>query len=250
MEIVSFVDLDDTLFQTLPKCPDKVMVHPAARARDGKPLSFMTPSQKLFFQKLHTLGPVIPVTARNHDAFRRVELPFAHVSILDFGGVILEKNGNLDLKWDRIIRQQALSNQPLLEEVQKRLEKFIDDTKLGARSRIIWDFDLPLYVVIKHPGAHLKSLSTIQEEFLPQCDLSLLHVHRNHNNLSLVPRFLGKDKAVEYVLQNYFPEQPRLILGVADSISDLPFLNLCDFMILPRQSQLAGCLGLPNPPRH
>ena len=31
---------------------------------------------------------------------------------------------------------------------------------------------------------------------------------------------------------------PRLVIGAGDSFTDAPFLGLCDFALLPQQSQL------------
>src|SRR5829696_8138848 len=104
MRIVLFLDLDDTVFHTGPKCPPGEAVRPAARRRDGTPLSFMTDRQRALLEVLFRSATVIPTTARSLDAFRRVDLPFAHAAVLDFGGVVLLPGGTLDLAWDGRVR--------------------------------------------------------------------------------------------------------------------------------------------------
>ena len=42
MQTYVFLDLDDTILQTRPKCPADEPVQPAAFGRDGQPLSFIT----------------------------------------------------------------------------------------------------------------------------------------------------------------------------------------------------------------
>src|SRR5262245_40812091 len=100
MRLVVFLDLDDTLFQTRPKCPDGEPLHLAAFRRDGEALSFMTARQRALFDWLSATASVVPTTARNRDAFRRVRLPFTGPAILDFGGVVLQPDGTPDPVWD------------------------------------------------------------------------------------------------------------------------------------------------------
>jgi hypothetical protein len=64
--------------------------------------------------------------------------------------------------------------------------------------------------------------------------------HRNDNNIALLPPWLGKQNAVAHVLPRLrarFPDA-RLI-GIGDSLTDAPFMRICDFAMLPTHSQLA-----------
>src|SRR5262245_14155520 len=88
MRVVVFLDLDDTLFQTLPKCPEGGGFAPATHDSSGRPASFMTPRQESLLHLLRG-ATIIPTTARNLAAFRNVLVPFDSFAILDFGGVIL-----------------------------------------------------------------------------------------------------------------------------------------------------------------
>src|SRR5689334_914937 len=102
MQTFVFLDLDDTILQTRPKCPAGEPIHPAAHGRDGQPLSFITDRQRALLD-LFAAATVIPTTARNHDAFRRVRLLFTGHAILDFGGVILRPDGTPDPGWDAVV---------------------------------------------------------------------------------------------------------------------------------------------------
>ncbi len=238
MRVHVFLDLDGTLFQTRPKCPPGEGLAPAAFRRDGTPLSFMTPRQVRLFETLCATADIIPTTARNLDAFRRVRLPFTSLAILDFGGVILLPDGAADPNWDAIIRPQTHAIAPHLERWQQRLQEFIEVNRLGVSVRIIGDLDMPLYVVMKHPDGNLDALARIRREALADLDPERFSLHDNDNNLSIVPRFLGKEKAVEYVIQHHLDPEPTLTIGVGDSLSDAAFLGVCDFALLPRHSQL------------
>jgi hypothetical protein len=235
MKTYIFLDLDDTLFQTLPKCRDRDRLIPAAYARDGAPLSFMTAQQQRFLDHCAACGTIIPTTARSLSAFQRVKLPFCSLAILDFGGVVLLPDGSLDAEWDAWVRPQAEAMRDSLEQVRRRVAGFCEARRLDVNARVVADFEMPLYLVAKHAQGNCEALNEIlAEELLPQDDNWFIHL--NDNNLSLVPSFLGKERAVQYVLDKHL-EQPALTVGIGDSASDGGYLGLCDFAVLPRGSQ-------------
>ena len=248
MRIVLFLDLDDTIFQTRPKCPAGEDAVPAARGRDGEVLSFMTERQRTWLAALSRAATVIPTTARNLNAFRRVDLKFDHLAILDFGGVVLLPDGTLDPRWDAEIRPRALETAKKLKDHLQNVEHLIASRNLGARARLVSDFDMPLYLVVKHSDGDGSKLEPIRESLLASVDPAEFFVHTNGNNLSLVPRFLGKERAVRFVLQHHLGSEPMLTLGMGDSLTDGPFLDLCDYSILPQASQLARHRLTPREP--
>lgn len=239
METVVFLDLDDTIFQTIRKCPEESQLTPAAYAVDGEPLSFMTNQQKQLLEWLQSSAIVIPTTARSLSAYQRVDITFSHRAILDFGGVILKKDGTLDQQWDDHIRPQLKRTEVVLHEILERIVTYSESKNLNIRARLISDFDLPLYVVVKHPDVNLDALQMVKKECLASLDTSAFFIHDNHNNLSVVPICLGKEFAVKYVLEQDFCNQQILTLGVGDSWTDLPYLTQCDFFLTPSKSQLA-----------
>jgi len=243
MRLVTFLDLDDTLFQTRPKCPPGAPLRPAAFRRDGAELSFMTDQQVRLFELLDTAGTVIPTTARNLDAFLRVRLPFRSLAILDFGGVVLLPDGRPDPAWDALVRPSAVAAEAALESVSCSLQAYVADRRLEVSVRLIRDFDLPLYVVLKHVRGDVAALEAVHAEALSGLDRSRFFVHFSDNNLSVVPRFLGKEKAVGYLLETHLAGEPLLTVGVGDSWTDLPFMRRCDFVVSPRHSQLAAALA-------
>jgi len=241
MQTYVFLDLDDTILQTRPKCPQGSL-HPAAYDRAGKALSFMTERQRALLALLDSTTIVIPTTARNLDAFRRVRLSFRSLAVLDFGGVILRADGTPDPAWDAVVRPQSLAMESALQEALRRVQCFIDERGLGIRARLIADFEMPLYLVLKHPQGDCAALQTVQREHWAGIDRERFFLHANGNNLSLVPRFLGKERAVQYILDHLLGPEPVLTVGMGDSLSDAPFLALCDYALLPQGCQLAGKL--------
>jgi hypothetical protein len=238
MQVYLFLDLDDTLFQTRPKCPESGPLRPAAFRKDGTPLSFMTQRQGHLFELFDSTATIIPVTARNLDAFRRVDLPFRSLAVLDFGGVILLADGTPDPLWDARVRPQALAAGRELAGLRDRLASFIEGEGLEVSVRLIVDFDLPLYVVMKHARADSAVLERIRQEMLSGLNPGRFFVHANDNNLSVVPGFLGKEHAVQHILDTYLEPGPRLTLGMGDSLTDAPFVQLCDYVLVPAGCQL------------
>lgn len=238
MRICVFLDLDDTIFQTRPKCPDGEPLWPAAYRRDGTPLSFMTQQQRMLLETLFRTAIVIPTTARSLDALRRVELPFQHIRIVDFGGVVLLPDGSLDREWDDEVRPQALRMAAGLHEARRLVASWVEQKRLHLSVRVISDFDMPCYLVVKDPGGDAARLKPIENRLRAWVDAEQYFIHANDNNLSLVPRFLGKERAVRHVLERRLGPEPVLTIGMGDSLSDAPFMNLCDFSLLPRGCQL------------
>lgn len=242
MNVYAFLDLDDTLFQTLPKCPPGEPRRAAAFRKNGEALSFITERQARLFELLDANSIVIPVTARNLDAFRCVDLPFRSLAILDFGGVILQQNSQLDADWDAVVRPEALAMGGELETMLGSIREFSARHGLSVNARVITDFDMPLYVVVKHPDGDVAALDRVRCELLARLDLTPYFIHANGNNLSVVPRFLGKERAVAHFLERHVRAGPRMTIGIGDSLTDAPFLRLCDFQMAPKDSQLAMLL--------
>ncbi|GDY08129.1 hypothetical protein LBMAG52_16150 [Planctomycetia bacterium] len=244
MRTYVFLDLDDTIFQTRGKCSpnEKSTLIPAAFHRDGSPLSYMSARQRHLFEWLSASATVIPVTARSESAFRRVRLPFGHGAILDFGGVVLLPDGRLDEEWDQKIRPIVMPLGDDLARIQSAWQATSDARSLGARVRIISDFDLPLYVVAKHPDGNVAALMQLLQEHVSPTLGERFFVHFNDNNLSVVPRCLGKQRAVKYVMERCSNDESVLTLGLGDSLSDMAFLTICDFAMIPRNSQLQRAL--------
>jgi hypothetical protein len=107
---IALVDLDDTLFQTLRKCPPDVPAErlvPLGFARDGAPLSYATPRQMQLIEWLSETAWLVPVTARSRDALMRARIPFT-AAICAHGGVIIGEDGEVDAQWhDHAVRQSA-----------------------------------------------------------------------------------------------------------------------------------------------
>lgn len=238
-----FADLDDTLFQTLEKCAVREALEPAAYYSDGSICSFTTPAQRSFFAFASEGMTVIPTTARSLDAFRRVHLGFTSYAVLNFGGIILQPDGSIERDWQGRMHGLMTAAWPGLQELAARIDAWAAQTGYAGRTRLVEDAGTPFFIVVKDPEKITANLATIEREVvLPWIAAGNAGycVHRNGNNLAILPTSLDKANAVAYVTERLRREHGELItLGMGDSRSDARFMADCDYAIIPRRTQLS-----------
>ena len=241
---VVFMDLDDSAFQTLRKCPPGPL-EAAALDREGRPSSYFNFGQRCLLELMSGRAMLIPTTARNRDAFGRVQFKFRHGAILNYGGLILRPDGQVDEAWQDRMKPLCAEAEPLLAAMLASAEKIIRDRRLNCRARIIGDNGLDFYVVIKNCNSRLQELKTIMNELKKMNFRLEAQIYLNDNNLSLRPRFLDKSEATAYFTRNHIaPENSGLpLIGLGDSFSDLKFMGQCDFLMVPGNSQIAALLS-------
>lgn len=237
-----FVDLDDTLFQTRAKCPDEETLRAAAFLSDGSAHSFMTAKQQALWRLLETNMTVIPTTARDWDAYRRVELPFRSWSILDYGGVIIDASGNPDKDWFERMRPAVHDAIDGLNHVLETARTFAAEQMLDVHVRLIEDFDFTFYLVAKFRNGRESHLDQLQREAVEpwvEAQAGAYRLHRNGNNLAVLPKTLGKEHAVRHLIGRLRREHGDILtFGLGDSEIDGAFLAECDYLVTPRTSQL------------
>lgn len=241
---IALVDLDDTLFQTRRKCPSDVTegdLTAMAFDRAGAPSSFAVPQQKAMIEWLLASALVVPVTGRSRDALSRVALPHDY-AVAAHGGVVLRPGGELCGRWATQMATDARAHSAELERLSARCVALAQDHGGAISVRIIGEQDTGLYVVAKHhepalgePDLHQLARAVGAE----LCAGWTLHV--NGNNVAMLPPFLGKRQAAEFLLNDLRALHPGLpVVGLGDSLTDAPFMQLCDFAMIPSGSQLAG----------
>ena len=239
-----FADLDDTLFQSLEKCGDCDALEPAAFLKDGSPISYTTAAQRAFIAFAQDGMTMIPATARNLNAFQRVDLPFASYAVIDYGGIVLNPGGSVDQPWLARMQQAMHAALPGLQELAALIDAWAARTGFGGRARLIEDFATPFYLVVKDPDKVAARLEPIEREVVqPWLDAGGrdYFIHRNGNNLAILPNALNKSHAVAYVTERLRAEHGEIItFGMGDSRSDARFMAACDYAIVPGRSQLAG----------
>jgi hypothetical protein len=240
--IVALADLDDTLFQTLGKCPPDCppdRLTPLGFARDGSALSFATPRQLGFLSWLSETSKLIPVTARSRDALSRATVRY-DAAICAHGGLILDETGVPDRDWAALMAKGAADHGERLSALAAAVAKATGDQPVSVR--VLGEDGTPLYLIAKHQTGDAGTLHKLIAEAVPEVPPGWT-LHLNGNNAALLPPHLGKQHAVAWLLprlRTRFPDAP--VIGIGDSLTDAPFMALCDFAMLPTRSQLAGKL--------
>jgi hypothetical protein len=237
---IALVDLDDTLFQTLGKCPSDIPAEalaPIGFDRDGAPLSYATPRQLSFLSWLSDSTLLVPVTARSRDALDRVRIEWTR-AICAHGGLILDRGGRPDPLWHERMAAESKAYAAGLARLSKRIVEEASGEAL--RVRVLEEEGLPLYVLAKHRDGDAEALAAAIDKVAPEVPGGWT-VHRNGNNAAFLPPFLGKQHAVEFLmpeLRRQYPDAP--VIGIGDSLTDAPFMALCDFAMMPSGSQLGA----------
>jgi hydroxymethylpyrimidine pyrophosphatase-like HAD family hydrolase len=239
-----FVDLDDTLFQSREKCGGCGTLEPAAFLKDGSAISFTTAAQRAFIAFAQDGMTLIPATARNLNAFQRVGLAFASYAVLDYGGIVLNPDRSIDQSWLARMQDAMHAALPGLQELAGLIDAWAERSGFGGRARLIEDFATPFYLVVKDPDKIAARLEPIEREVVqPWIDAGArdYFIHRNGNNLAILPNALNKAHAVAYVSERLRQQHGEILtFGMGDSRSDARFMAACDYAIVPRRTQLAG----------
>lgn len=240
---IALVDLDDTLFQTRRKCPPDVPeadLVPMAFDREGQPSSFATPRQLAWIEWLRRGTLLVPVTGRSLDALGRVDLQFDY-GVAAHGGVVLREGARPCAEWQARMAAGAEAERGGLEHIAARFAAAAAHAGEDVRVRILTELGTPVYVVAKHNDqAREGPLQALAQEVADAVPPGWTR-HVNGNNVAYLPPHLGKRQAVEHLLGELRTLHPGLpVIGLGDSVTDAPFLALCDFAMIPGHSQLAG----------
>ncbi|WBS03942.1 hypothetical protein OU994_06545 [Pseudoduganella sp. SL102] len=239
-----FVDLDDTLFHSLAKCDPADVLQPIAFLKDGSANSYTNARQRAFLDMVGEGMTLIPTTARDRDALARVDYPFADYRIIDFGGIILAPDGTPDPVWLARMGDDMATALPGLRQVRAVIEDYAQRAGLPARIRLVEDLGLPFYVNVKDADKDLARLDAIEREAVEPWLATAgqdFCLHRNGNNLAVLPKRLNKARAVDYLKARLRDEHgPIMTFGMGDSRSDARFMAACDYAIIPRGTQLSA----------
>lgn len=227
-------DLDDSLFQTRPKCGDwpEEQLRLMSRLADGTPSGYATPPQQALLGWLQH-GDLVPVTARARDVLARVDIAQAP-AICANGGCILLADGTPDPVWHARLAAEARSAEALAALYPALTQGLGEE----YRHWLVSEDGLDLYIVIKSNIGDVPALTALAKslrERLPEG----WRIHANGNNLAFLPPWLSKRAAVRYFLERVRAETPeRLVVGIGDSWSDAGFLDLTDMAMIPTAAQL------------
>jgi len=236
-KILFFTDLDDTIIQTARKVDKDKGKSVFAYKKDGEAGSYIYNETLLFLEKIKNAGiELIPTTARNLDSYKRT-LFCKHFApkciILNFGATIL-LSGTEDKEWkDRIsdLYKKIKPIDEIVSDIGKILNKEYNITVKSVDN----------YYVSIHNKAFSGEedvLTHIKHKLESYIDImgGDFYIHENGNSFAILPNFINKGNAVEYIIKK---RKPSLTIGAGDNPSDILFLNKMDFTMIPKKSILS-----------
>jgi hydroxymethylpyrimidine pyrophosphatase-like HAD family hydrolase len=239
---IAFSDLDDSLFQTPRKFDGEYALDectPAALDRDMVAASFMNPKQVNLVNWLNETTELIPVTARGTEQLSRVQINFTSWKVTTHGAVILDANNQVNEEWKSQIIGKLNVYQNLLLETKKKADLLIHSMGVDVTCRIITEYDLGVYLVMKHKDSlKLHELYSVNERLSRHTSTGGFYQHKNSNNIAWIPTCIEKGLAVSWLQTQLLAERPDApVIGLGDSLSDYRFMKLCDLVVIPKTSQ-------------
>lgn len=247
---IYLTDLDDTLFRSITKHPDPVGLSRVTTATNGHH-GHMNAAQRGLFAALRATGSVIPVTARSSKAFGRVHLDFGTGrAVLSNGAVIRDEAGVPDPDWSSHTAGIGRRFEPLFAEMSALIGAEFGP---AARSWVVTEEGASVYFCVKMNAQEAQAIRdgilAARELLTAKLDLSDMWGHVNGNNLSFTPIGISKRDACAHLIERLGDLGGAPLIGLGDSLTDLPFMGLCDFMMIPSQSQIAGLISPEGPTR-
>jgi hydroxymethylpyrimidine pyrophosphatase-like HAD family hydrolase len=248
-QCIIFSDLDDTLFQTKtkterwPATTDRPLTA-AAYDRDGQPLSYHAPAQQGLLTLLQD-ATWIPVTGRNHQALTRVVSPvFSDYWITSHGAMIYDAGGHWVTEWyDAYVAPVQQETTALLQQLLEQMQACYCPIYPQLRVKIIEDQSIPVYLSLKWPRDEQGPERVSLQQWLPKASPGW-RLHYNGHNAAMLPPYACKKTAVAWLMRQWRAvSEDVFFLGLGDSESDYGFLSLCDFVVIPRYSQLQAILN-------
>lgn len=235
-------DLDDTIFRNVTKIPQGERDGCVEVVRDtGYRLSAMTVRQANFFEWIRSTCDIVPVTARSLSAFRKIDLDFGGGwKIAGNGAVVINPEGEVDEEWSAIMCGELISYANILQELHDAAAWRIKATGLEVTVKRYSEYGHEHCVLFSYDGdpeqhGHLATVASRLRFGLTDN----IHIHHNAGTLALTAGPVSKKRATEYVLTKITDLDQRPVLAFGDSLSDLPFMSLGDFICAPSGSQIS-----------
>jgi len=243
MEKFLFLDLDDTVFQTARKCVSIKGALPASYNLSGDVSSYFLPKQHCLLQELSKQWRIIPTTARTLASYARVNLGINCYdgAILNHGATILCAAEKEDLLWRSEIESSLRHLSPLLFQIKQNINTYLSTKNMPMQVRITTELNLDYYIEVRHLQKNAIQLQKLLSDYINPLLLEYkdFQVYLNNNSLTILPLCVNKSHAVEYKIESLEKQYGEILtMGVGDSLSDLPFMGLCDYIMTPKNTQI------------
>lgn len=223
-------DLDRTLiyshlFLKEVTCPYKVI-----ESKDNRAISYISQQAISLLKELHDKAHIIPISLRNDEEFRRIdlfrEILEPEIYVTNNGGKIYYK-GKEDLEWQGFIANQREQMERSFITIR---EKFLSCYKGQIHKEVncgnlIWLF-MGEYEGIDKQGIDYFRQLYGTRSWRIDCSGRKIYVY---------PYFVTKWKALEYITTHYYKEP---IFAAGDSIFDLEMVEQATYGMIPKASYI------------
>ncbi|GGL98648.1 hypothetical protein [Deinococcus aerophilus] len=183
---------------------------------------------------------LIPVTGLDETELLSVPAAFTSWQILRHGAVVIGEDGLEDAPWRRLTLETQRLREDGLRLAHQAATHISQLGQLGLEVTLDGHSGLPLLVRLTHPHRLELALDQAERELRAWLDggpfQADLRVLRGADRLTLLPRELTPESAVNYVL-GQLPPDTMLTVGVSAQPGDAAFLALCDYALLPGESE-------------
>lgn len=177
---------------------------------------YMDPVASVLLDAVSSIAEVYVVTgARKATIEKRYDFfDFADGFIIENGGVILDKDLEVDEEWEALLTEELA----LLKEMRRKLKYDGLDLDVKGRNAMIR--------VRRDQNEHLsdEQFERVYEDLRVQVPVGL-KVIRNLGHIDILPEKAGKEGAVKYVMEKNGIEKS---IGIGDDINDIGFLSIVD----------------------
>lgn len=227
-----FADIDDNLITTVRTSPE-----PGAREcswdADGRVCGYLTAKQAAVLELLRSGTNVVPTTARS--SLERLAIELNGYAIVANGGIILGADGRPIRQYYDLIKDHSHRDGQLMQAEAASVIAEAGSQQINARVKVVSAAGLDLFVTVKHNEKKCEELAPLAAALKTRAPQGW-QVHSNGNAVFLLPAWLGKANAVAWMKQNIIPDC-AVTIGMGDSNSDVPFMDLCDYVLMPRSAQ-------------
>lgn len=220
MTPVILSELDDTLLKTL-----KASALPD-RAAD--------PYVQLLRGMIDAGAAFVPVTNRRGEDLDQDA--FSEGAVLAHGAVILDADGTEDLSWSRHVVQICERSEYLLDAAEKLLSRAPIDVRFQRyehNGALLGMTVLANEKTAEGISLHLRMAREIFRQTYRHADVTF---YLRGDALTLMPSGISKRAAVQYLLSVRDDLRDRPTIGVGHCPDDLPFMELCSVLMLPREA--------------
>ena len=223
-------DLDRTLIYSDKFLGGVNSPYKCIETHEGREISYISTEGLEKLIELYNKMPIVPITTRNLKQYKRIRVFQDFITpetySVNNGGTIIHK-GQEDLRWKQIIKDKIEKLTLTYEDV---IDIFTDEYNKPIKR--FYKSDGLIWVIIgERNNIDEDAITRIREILEPHG----WDVPVNGKKMYMLPRFINKWDAVNYIKENYYTSP---IISAGDSQFDKEMVIKADYGIVPRRAYI------------